>query len=299
MKRVPSVLTVAGSDSSGGAGIQADLKTITALGLYGSSAITAVTAQNTTGVKKIEYLRPELLAAQLDAVFTDIFPDAVKIGMAGSAASIRVIADKLRLYRPGCVVLDPVMISTSGRRLLEPDAVEVMIRELFPLVSLITPNLPEAEFLLLPDGLPPKSPLPDDPLPAGALSAGTFPTAPPASASDMGSIRRFMEKTALCLSRNFGVSVLLKGGHSGGAADDLICHRGTLTWFEGERLANPNSHGTGCTLSSAVACGLARGCSMEESVRLAKRYLTGALAYGLDLGSGSGPLFHGWNLPGA
>lgn len=297
MSCVKTVLTIAGSDSSGGAGIQADLKTITAQKLYGSSAITAVTAQNTTGVSRICILSPELLKAQLDAVFTDIFPDAVKIGMAGSEDSIRVIGDRLRFYRPAFVVLDPVMISTSGHRLLSEAAAKTMIQELFPLSTLITPNVPEGQFLL-------------------ELSGGS---GKPHSGS-----HREMEQTALCLEQTFSIPVLLKGGHmadrvndnsgedetgseapgandtgagkGSNAADDLLCREASFTWFYGERIDAPNTHGTGCTLSSAVACGLAKGLSLAQSILQAKQYVTGALGAGLNLGKGSGPICHMWNL---
>lgn len=262
---LPSVLTIAGSDSSGGAGIQADLKTITALGLYGSSAITALTAQNTAGVYLTEAISREMLAAQLDAVFTDIPPQAVKIGMAGTPSSIEIIAEKLLKYTQVPVVVDPVMVSTSGRRLLEEDAVKYLTDKLFPLSCLITPNIPEAEALLSAD----KQEI--------------------HTAEDM-------EEAALELSQRFHTSVLVKGGHSQQGANDVLCHNGSLTWFPGIRIDTPNTHGTGCTLSSAIACGLAKGISMEESILTAKNYLIGALNAGLNIGKGNGPLWHGWSM---
>ena len=253
-----TVLTIAGSDCSGGAGIQADIKTISAHGLYAMSVITALTAQNTTGVQGVLDTPPEFVAKQLDCVFQDIPPNAVKIGMVSSAAIIRVIGQKLRQYRPESIVVDPVMISTSGSRLIDQTAVDSLVNELFPLASVITPNLPEAGALC---GFPVQSR--DDMERAGA---------------------------ALCAMTKGGV--LLKGGHLNDTADDLLVEQGRLHWFRAERVDNPNTHGTGCTLSSAIACGLAMGRSVEESVQAAKEYLTGALRFGLDLGKGSGPLHH-------
>lgn len=262
---LPSVLTIAGSDSSGGAGIQADLKTITALGLYGSSAITALTAQNTAGVYLTEAVSREMLAAQLDAVFTDIPPQAVKIGMAGTPYSIEIIAEKLLKYTQAPVVVDPVMVSTSGRRLLEEEAVKFLTDKLFPLSCLITPNIPEAEVLL-------------------SAKGGKIHTS------------KDMEEAALELSQRFHTSVLVKGGHSRQDANDVLCHNGSITWFPGIRIDTPNTHGTGCTLSSAIACGLAKGMDLEKSILAAREYLTGALKAGLNLGKGNGPLWHGWRL---
>ncbi|WP_394523176.1 bifunctional hydroxymethylpyrimidine kinase/phosphomethylpyrimidine kinase [Lacrimispora sp. JR3] len=259
---LPSVLTIAGSDSSGGAGIQADLKTITALGLYGSSAITALTAQNTTGVYLTEAVNPKMLARQLEAVFSDIPPQAVKIGMAGNVSSIEVIADKLSCYPKIPVVLDPVMVSTSGGTLLQAEALKTLIERLFPLAALVTPNILETEVLLSPK--------------KRLLS------------------KRDMEEAASELSGKYQTAFLLKGGHCETYADDVLCHDGTLTWFPGKRIPTPNTHGTGCTLSSAIACGLAKGKTMTESIAAAKEYLNGALMAGLDLGKGSGPIWHGW-----
>lgn len=256
------VLTIAGSDCSGGAGIQADLKTMLANGVYGMSAITALTAQNTTGVDAIMNVTPEFLAQQLDCIFTDIFPDAVKIGMVSDKELIKVIADKLWQYQPKNVVIDPVMVATSGARLIAEDAVEVLKKELFPLADILTPNIPEAEVLL---GEPVKT------------------------ADDM-------EMAAEKISQQYHCAVLCKGGHTINDANDLLYHAGEARWFRGKRIDNPNTHGTGCTLSSAIASYLARECTVEDSVMKAKEYISGALAAMLDLGKGSGPLDHGWKL---
>ncbi|MDR3085176.1 MAG: bifunctional hydroxymethylpyrimidine kinase/phosphomethylpyrimidine kinase [Christensenellaceae bacterium] len=252
------VLTIAGSDSSGGAGIQADLKTIAAHRMYGMSAITALTAQNTMGVFGIRETEPSFVAQQIDAVFSDILPDAVKIGMVSSAGIIAAIAERLRHYGAEKVVLDPVMVSTSGNKLLLDDARGALVRELFPLASVVTPNIPEAELL------------------SGLAIRG----------------REGMLRAAELIAKKTQGAVLVKGGHAAGDAADLLFERGEGYWLEGERVNNPNTHGTGCTLSSAVACNLAAGLSLRESARLAKTYLTGALKAMLDLGHGSGPLDH-------
>ena len=257
-----TVLTIAGSDSSGGAGIQADLKTMTMNGVYGMSAITALTAQNTTGVRAVEETSPEFLGQQIDAVFEDIYPDAVKIGMVASCELIRVIADKLRYYRARNVVLDPVMVATSGSALLRNDAVQTLMTELMPLAALVTPNIPEAEIL-------------------SGMHIG--------NAVDM-------VKAAKLISSAYHCAVLLKGGHSVNDANDLLCTGGAITWFEGKRIDNPNTHGTGCTLSSAIAANLAKGFTLAESVRRAKEYISGALAAMLDLGKGAGPMMHNFDL---
>lgn len=257
-----TALTIAGSDCSGGAGIQADLKTMLANGVYGMSAITALTAQNTTGVAAIMNVTPEFLEQQLDCIFTDIFPDAVKIGMVSDKDLIRMIAGKLRQYQPNHVVVDPVMVATSGARLIADDAVEVLQRELFPLATVLTPNIPEAEVLW---------------------------------GAEIDS-KEMMERAAEEIGRKYGCGVLLKGGHSVNDANDLLYKGGELTWFAGKRIDNPNTHGTGCTLSSAIAANLAKGCELEEAVRLAKEYISGALADMLDLGRGSGPMNHGYML---
>ena len=257
-----TVLTIAGSDSSGGAGIQADLKTMTMNGVYAMSAITALTAQNTTGVRAVEEASPEFLGQQIDAVFEDIYPDAVKIGMVASCDLIRVIADRLRYYRAKNVVLDPVMVATSGSALLRNDAVQTLMTELLPLAALVTPNIPEAEILT-------------------GMRIG--------NAEDM-------VKAAKQISGTYHCAVLLKGGHSVNDANDLLCADGEITWFEGKRIDNPNTHGTGCTLSSAIAANLAKGFSLAESVRRAKEYISGALAAMLDLGKGAGPMMHNFDL---
>ena len=257
-----TALTIAGSDCSGGAGIQADLKTMLANGVYGMSAITALTAQNTTGVAAIMNVTPEFLGQQLDCIFTDILPDAVKIGMVSDKDLIRMIAQKLRQYQPKHVVVDPVMVATSGARLIADDAVEVLQQELFPLATVLTPNIPEAEVLL------------------GENIAS----------------KEGMEKAAEEIGRQYGCGVLCKGGHSINDANDLLYQDGKVTWFAGKRINNPNTHGTGCTLSSAIAANLAKGCELAEAVRLAKEYISGALAAMLDLGKGSGPMNHGYML---
>lgn len=254
----PKVLSIAGSDCSGGAGIQADLKAMTALGTYGMSVITALTAQNTTGVSGIFDVAPEFVASQMDCVFSDIVPDAVKIGMVSQQEVIQVIAAKLKEYRAANVVLDPVMVSTSGSRLLQEDAVEMLVQELFPLASVITPNIPEAEL----------------------LSGMTIST------------EAEMEQAAVKIAGTFQSAVLVKGGHQTCTANDVLYHNGKISWFYGDKVNNPNTHGTGCTLSSAIASGLAKGKTMEASVRAAKQYLSDALRAGLDIGKGSGPLDH-------
>ena len=260
-----TALTIAGSDSSGGAGIQADIKTMTANGVFAMSAITALTAQNTTGVTAILDSTPEFLAAQLDAVFTDIFPDAVKIGMVSSAELIGVIAEKLRQYGAKHIVVDPVMVATSGAKLLQDDAVGALTEKLLPLATVLTPNIPEAEI----------------------LSGQTIRTA-----GDM-------ESAARTISERYGCAVLCKGGHQVNDADDLLWRCGAGKWFYGKRIDNPNTHGTGCTLSSAIASNLAKGYDLDESVERAKEYISGALAAMLDLGHGSGPMNHMFALKGA
>ncbi len=252
------VLTIAGSDCSGGAGIQADIKTVTAHGMYAMSAITALTAQNTIGVYGVLEASVEFVALQLDCIFRDIPPDAVKIGMVSNAGIIRVIAEKLRLYGAKNIVVDPVMVSTSGCKLLDSGAVEALAALLFPLADIITPNIPEAEALC------------------------GFPVADDAS----------MLQAAHAISSSTGGAVLIKGGHSAGCADDLLYERGQAAWFHALRIDTANTHGTGCTLSSAIACGLAAGLGIKESVEQAKAYVTGALAAGLNLGQGCGPLDH-------
>ena len=259
-----TALTIAGSDSSGGAGIQADIKTMTANGVFALTAITALTAQNTTGVTGIFETSPEFLAQQLDAVFTDIYPDAVKIGMVSSAGLIHIIAQKLRQYEAKHIVVDPVMVATSGSRLLQADAVAALTGQLLPLAELLTPNIPEAEIL-----------------------AGM-------SITDAAG----MEAAARCISERYGCAVLCKGGHQINDADDLLWRSGTGKWFRGRSIDNPNTHGTGCTLSSAIASNLAKGYDLDTSVERAKAYISGALAAMLDLGKGSGPMNHMFALKG-
>ena len=259
-----TALTIAGSDSSGGAGIQADIKTMTANGVYAMSAITALTAQNTTGVTGIFETTPDFLAKQLDAVFTDIFPDAVKIGMVSSAELIEVIAEKLRFYGAKNIMVDPVMVATSGSKLLRDDAVKALTEQLLPMADLLTPNIPEAEIL-----------------------SGR-------SISDAAG----MEAAARYISETYHCSVLCKGGHQVHDADDLLWRNGSGKWFRGRRIQNPNTHGTGCTLSSAIASNLAKGYDLDTSVERAKAYISGALSAMLDLGHGSGPMDHMFALQG-
>lgn len=257
-----TALSIAGSDSCGGAGIQADIKTMTLNGVYAMSAITALTAQNTTGVTDVLEVPPAFLQEQLDAVFTDIFPDAVKIGMVSSAPLIAVIAERLRHYGAGNIVVDPVMVATSGSRLMRTDAVETLAGELLPMAALVTPNIPEGEVLA---GMSIRS-------------------------------RADMETAAKAIGDAHNCAVLLKGGHSLYDASDLLYLGGTCRWMEGKRIDNPNTHGTGCTLSSAIAANLAKGFALEEAVLRAKEYISGALGAGLNLGKGSGPLLHNFDL---
>ena len=262
--KMKTALTIAGSDCSGGAGIQADLKTMTMNGVYAMSAITALTAQNTTGVRAIQESTPNFLKQQIDAVFEDIYPDAVKIGMVASSELIRVIADRLRHYDAKNVVIDPVMVATSGSALMKNDAVQTLIEELLPVSTLVTPNIPEAQVL------------------SGLTIEG----------------KEDMIATAKQIGDNYHCAVLLKGGHSINDANDLLYANRELVWFEGKRINNPNTHGTGCTLSSAIAANLAKGFSLAESVQRAKAYISGALAAMLDLGKGSGPMNHAFDLQG-
>ncbi len=255
-------LTIAGSDSSGGAGIQADLKTFCAHHVYGMSVICALTAQNTCGVFDVFNASASSVAKQLDAVFTDIFPDAVKIGMVSSAQIIEVIADKLRQYHAKNIVLDPVMISTSGHRLIEDEAESALVKRLFPLADIITPNISEAEHL-------------------SGVSIQN---------------REDMAAAAEKLGKNVHGAVLIKGGHLENCADDLLWQDGNTTWFPGKRIDTKNTHGTGCTLSSAIASNLAGGQSMEKAVCNAKQYVAGALETGFHLGNGNGPLNHLYNM---
>lgn len=257
-----TVLTIAGSDCSGGAGIQADIKTITAHGLYAMSAITALTAQNTTGVYGIMESSADFLKNQLDCIFSDIYPDAIKIGMVSSKELINVIAEKLKEEKANNVVVDPVMVATSGSKLLADDAIDVLINNLIPLATIITPNIPEAEVL-------------------SNIKIN--------SSDDM-------IKVAKIISKKYKGAILIKGGHELNTANDLLFKDGEYEWFYGERINNPNTHGTGCTLSSAIASNLAKGYTLSESVKNAKEYISGALKANLNLGKGSGPLNHCYNI---
>ena len=262
--KIKTALTIAGSDCSGGAGIQADLKTMTMNGVYAMSAITALTAQNTTGVRAIQESTPDFLKQQLDSVFEDIYPDAVKIGMVASSELIHVIADRLKYYEAKNVIVDPVMVASAGSSLMKQNAVQALIKELLPVSTLVTPNIPEAQVL---------------------------------SGMDIES-KEDMITAAKQIGDNYHCAVLLKGGHSINDANDLLYANGELIWFEGKRIDNPNTHGTGCTLSSAIASNLAKGFTLAESVQRAKDYISGALAAMLDLGKGSGPMNHAFDLQG-
>ncbi|MCR5605474.1 MAG: bifunctional hydroxymethylpyrimidine kinase/phosphomethylpyrimidine kinase [Treponema sp.] len=263
-----TALTIAGSDCSGGAGIQADIKTMTMNGVYAMTAITSLTAQNTQGVFAIQETSPDFLSKQIDSIVTDIFPDAVKTGMLASKDLIEVIVQKIKQYKLKNIVVDPVMVSTSGSKLINDDAIEILKKELFPLSTLITPNIPEAECI---------------------LENKLYIT----NENDM-------EKAAKEIYEQYGCSVLLKGGHSVNDAND--CLYGNISgeikthWFYGKRINNPNTHGTGCTLSSAIASNLAKGLSLEDSIEKAKDYLSEALKAMLNLGKGRGPLMHNFKL---
>ncbi|SDJ05324.1 hydroxymethylpyrimidine/phosphomethylpyrimidine kinase [Lachnospiraceae bacterium G41] len=257
-----TALTIAGSDSSGGAGIQADIKTMTANGVYAMSAITALTAQNTTGVTGIMEVTPDFLSLQLEAIFTDIYPDAVKTGMVSSGELIKTISATLKKYNARNIVVDPVMVATSGAKLISDEAIEILKAELLPLATVITPNIPEAE----------------------VLSGMTIKN------------EEDMIKAAKAIYEKFNCNVLLKGGHQINDANDLLYRDGGYVWFKGKRIDNPNTHGTGCTLSSAIASNLAKGENLDDAVKHAKEYISGALAAMLDLGKGSGPLAHCYTL---
>ena len=259
-----TALTIAGSDSSGGAGIQADIKTMTANGVFAMSAVTALTAQNTTGVTGIMEVSPEFLKEQIDCIFTDIRPDAVKIGMVSSAELIRAIAEKLKEYQAENIVVDPVMVATSGAKLISDDAIGTLKEALLPMADILTPNIPEAEVL---SGMDVKT-------------------------------EEDMVKAAEKISRTYHCAVLLKGGHQLNDANDLLCRGEEHRWFYGKRIDNPNTHGTGCTLSSAIASNLAKGFDMETAVERAKAYISGALGAMLDLGKGSGPMNHAFDISG-
>ncbi|WEV46311.1 hydroxymethylpyrimidine/phosphomethylpyrimidine kinase [Bifidobacterium sp. ESL0690] len=304
--RLPVVLSIAGSDSSGGAGIQADLKTFMACGVYGMSAITSLTAQNTTGVRASAATSPDMLAAQIDAVFEDIRPDAVKIGMVPDAELIEIIADRLSHYHASNIVVDPVMIASSGDRLSSKSAVDTLCTQLLSLVTLVTPNIPEAEVLANFDAerihsKDPTSQATQTDTSTEAMNSEaeytddnhrdiTTDTRPIRITSDASTVEVAQRITECC----GGCAVLVKGGHGHDGANDLLLDNGQITWFRHERIANPNTHGTGCTLSSAIAAGLAKGQSLAEAVQNGKDYLTGCIAAGLDLGAGSGPMDHAW-----
>ena len=260
--KMKTALSIAGSDCSGGAGIQADIKTMTMNGVYAMSVITALTAQNTTGVTGIEEVTPDFLKQQMDAIFTDIRPDAVKIGMVPNAKLMETIAECLSVYQANNIVVDPVMVATSGSSLMESEAVITLKEKLLPIATLVTPNIPEAEVL---SGMKIKDK-------DGMINAAKY------------------------ISDNYGCAVLLKGGHSINDANDLLYADGQSTWYHGKRIDNPNTHGTGCTLSSAIASNLAKGYDRSISIQRAKDYISGALAAMLDLGSGSGPMNHAFNL---
>ncbi len=263
-KLMRTALSIAGSDSSGGAGIQADLKTMTMNGVFAMSAVTALTAQNTVGVTDIMEVTPAFLAKQLEAVFEDIRPDAVKIGMVSSSELITVIADKLNYYKAENIVVDPVMVATSGSKLMQNEALATLKDKLLPIATLVTPNIPEAEIL---------------------------------SGIDIHT-KEDMLTAAEKISKCYGIAVLLKGGHSINDANDLLYENGKYQWFEGKRINNPNTHGTGCTLSSAISSNLAKGYDLSTSVYRSKEYISGALSAMLDLGKGSGPMNHAFDLSG-
>lgn len=256
------ILTIAGSDCSGGAGIQADIKTITVHKMYAMSAITALTAQNTTGVYGVYDSSPEFLSLQLNSIFTDICPDAIKIGMLSNRELISVTADKLIEFKAKNIVLDPVMVSTSGSKLLNDDAMEILLNMLMPLATIITPNISEAEYLC---GFHVES-------------------------------KEDMEQAALKISKHFSGHILIKGGHLKDCSDDLLYSNRELIWYKQENINNSNTHGTGCTLSSAIACNLANGINIKDSIQNAKKYITGALKANLNLGIGRGPLNHCYNI---
>ncbi|MEY4756097.1 MAG: hypothetical protein RJA34_995 [Pseudomonadota bacterium] len=262
--RYPRVLSIAGSDSGGGAGIQADLKTMAALGCFGMTAITALTAQNTTGVRSIHGIPCSMLADQIDAVVEDIGVDAVKVGMLHASDTVHTVAGAIERHRLAQVVFDPVMVATSGAVLIDQAAVQVLVREMFPRACLITPNLDEAAHLV------------------------GWPLRDEAS----------MEAAAQQLLAMGARAVLLKGGHLEGdtVADLLMTTEGPSLWMRSARIATANTHGTGCTLSSAIAAYLARGLSLQEAVQSARQFVRGALEHGAKVrtGQGSGPLNHGY-----
>lgn len=257
-----TALTIAGSDSSGGAGIQADIKTMTMNGVYAMSVITALTAQNTTGVFGIEETTPDFLEKQLDAVFSDIIPDSIKIGMVPNSRQMQVVARSLNKYKGKNIVVDPVMVSTSGARLMKTEATKTLTEEIFPIATLVTPNIPEAEVLW----------------------------------GKNINCKEDMMLSAEEICKRYGCAVLLKGGHNISDADDFLYSKECEKWFSGEMINNPNTHGTGCTLSSAISANLAKGFSVTDAIERAKKYVSDSLSFGLDLGKGSGPLCHNYAL---
>ncbi|NLM13858.1 MAG: bifunctional hydroxymethylpyrimidine kinase/phosphomethylpyrimidine kinase [Epulopiscium sp.] len=262
------VLTIAGSDSCGGAGIQADLKTFSAHGVYGMSIITAVTAQNTQGVFAVQDIDEDIIKAQIDAIFTDIEVDAVKIGMVSKPSTIYALARQLEKYTTKNIVLDPVMISKSGYSLLQPESKQSLIKELLPKAFVITPNLPEAEEIL-------------NTVTSEHIEIKTIED---------------MEKAAKEIYKLGPQNVLLKGGHMTGEAVDVLYDGQELTRFYSERIHTKNTHGTGCTLSSAIASNLALGYSIKDAVSNAKKYITTAIEHALDIGHGVGPTHHFYEL---
>lgn len=292
-----TALTIAGSDCSGGAGIQADLKTMTAYGVYGMSVITALTAQNTLGVTQNNLINTDVVSAQLMSVLSDITPNAIKIGMLGNGQIATAVAEILQdFFSPSTqspsslqahenaisyssipshantipIVIDPVLVSTSGKTLLDEDGIRVLTEQLFPMATLITPNIPESEYLCnrIFNALP---------KPCAITNADD------------------MIKAAQIMYRHYGCAILLKGGHATGNADDLL-YDGTVHWFHATRINCTNTHGTGCTLSSAIASALCLGKTLPDAVHSAKEYVRGAMSTGLDLGHGNGPLNHCWNI---
>lgn len=252
------VLTIAGSDCSGGAGIQADIKTMMAHNVYAMSVITAITAQNTIGVQNVLNIDKKMVADQLDSIFTDITPDAIKIGMVSNRENISTIAEKLQFYKAKNIVLDPVMIATSKGKLIDENAVSSLINELIPIATLVTPNLFEAEIL------------------SGYKIFN----------------KKDMEKVGFYLYEKYKVGFLIKGGHLVESADDFLISDEGPRWYENPLIDNKNTHGTGCTLSSAIASNLAKGEVLPQAVFNAKKYLTKAINYKLNLGKGRGPLYH-------
>lgn len=270
----PVVLSIAASDSSGGGGIQADIKTITAHRLYAETAITAVLAQNTRGIHAVEPLPAPIIAAQIDACFEDIRPDAVRIGMMKTPEIAETVAERLRHWGAENIVVDPVIQTTSGERELEDDAVEALKRNLFPIAAVVTPNIPEAQIIL---------------------------------DYEIDS-ERTQQNAAMLVAARYGCACVVKGGRFTEQADDVLAEPAPLddegnpmgdpltTWFHHKRIETANTHGAGCTLSSAIACALATGMTLPDAVNAGKAYVTGALAAGLDLGAGSGPINHMWAM---